>query len=53
MLLLMLLEGATIGLIVTASHNPVEDNGVKLIDPMGEMLERSWEQYATQLVNAR
>ncbi|KAK2190303.1 hypothetical protein NP493_79g06004 [Ridgeia piscesae] len=44
--------GSTIGLIVTASHNPEEDNGVKLIDPMGEMLERSWEHYATQLVNA-
>jgi len=46
-------QGSTIGLIVTASHNPEEDNGVKLIDPMGEMLERSWEHYATQLVNAR
>lgn len=29
-----------------------EDNGVKLIDPMGEMLMQTWEGYATQLANA-
>ncbi|NWR76303.1 AGM1 mutase, partial [Centropus unirufus] len=43
---------ATIGVMVTASHNPEEDNGVKLVDPLGEMLHPSWEEYATQLVNA-
>lgn len=29
-----------------------EDNGVKLIDPMGEMVTPAWEEYATQLANA-
>lgn len=42
---------ATIGVMITASHNPEEDNGVKLVDPFGEMLESSWESIATQLAN--
>ncbi|KAF8499443.1 phosphoacetylglucosamine mutase [Gautieria morchelliformis] len=46
------LDGKTIGVMVTASHNPEPDNGVKLVDPRGEMLESSWEAYATSLSNA-
>uniref|UniRef100_UPI00398EBA69 phosphoacetylglucosamine mutase-like n=1 Tax=Pristiophorus japonicus TaxID=55135 RepID=UPI00398EBA69 len=43
---------STIGVMVTASHNPEEDNGVKLVDPRGEMLTPAWEAYATHLANA-
>ncbi|KAK8849470.1 hypothetical protein IAR55_004803 [Kwoniella newhampshirensis] len=45
------LEGATIGVMVTASHNPEPDNGVKLVDPSGEMLDPNWEHHATALAN--
>lgn len=44
---------AAIGVMITASHNPVQDNGVKLVDPMGEMLAPAWEVHATSLVNAK
>ncbi|KAI1797953.1 phosphoacetylglucosamine mutase [Ganoderma leucocontextum] len=46
------LDGKTIGVMVTASHNPEQDNGVKLVDPRGEMLEASWETHATNFANA-
>ncbi|KAK3393724.1 N-acetylglucosamine-phosphate mutase-like protein [Podospora didyma] len=46
------LGGQAIGVMITASHNPAVDNGVKIVDPMGEMLEQEWERYATAFVNA-
>lgn len=46
------LNAQAIGVMITASHNPAPDNGVKIVDPMGEMLEQDWEGLATALVNA-
>ena len=40
------------GIMITASHNPVEDNGVKLIDSNGEMLAGQWETIAEEFVNS-
>lgn len=44
-------NGRTIGMMITASHNLEPDNGVKLVDPDGEMLEEEWEALATKLAN--
>lgn len=45
------LNGAMIGVMITASHNPHTDNGVKLVEPNGDMLVAEWENYAIQLAN--
>lgn len=45
-------SGRSIGVMITASHNPHTDNGVKLTEPDGSMLAQSWEIPATQFVNA-
>lgn len=44
---------SVIGLMITASHNEVSDNGVKVADPSGGMLSQDWEPFADTLANAR
>ncbi|KAJ0261135.1 Phosphoacetylglucosamine mutase [Hirschfeldia incana] len=46
------LKSQTIGLMITASHNKVSDNGIKVADPSGEMLSQEWEPFADQIANA-
>ena len=40
------------GVMITASHNPECDNGVKMVDYDGGMFHQSWEAKAEALANA-
>ncbi|KAF3431729.1 hypothetical protein FNV43_RR26464 [Rhamnella rubrinervis] len=44
---------SVIGLMITASHNEVSDNGVKIAEPNGGMLSQHWEPFADALANAQ
>ncbi|CCH62045.1 hypothetical protein TBLA_0G00980 [Henningerozyma blattae CBS 6284] len=44
-------DGKAVGVMVTASHNPPVDNGVKIVEPNGSMLSQDWEPIATDLAN--
>lgn len=41
------------GVMITASHNGKEDNGVKIIEADGSMLAQSWEPLAEELANTQ
>ncbi|XP_077247400.1 phosphoacetylglucosamine mutase-like [Tasmannia lanceolata] len=41
-----------IGLMITASHNQISDNGVKIADPNGGMMTQEWESFADSIANA-
>ena len=42
-------DGLKVGVMVTASHNPHRDNGVKIVDPTGAMLSQEWESKAEKV----
>lgn len=44
-------NGSTVGMMITASHNPPNDNGIKVVEPFGEMLDPNWEGIATEIAN--
>lgn len=46
------LNGQAVGAMVTASHNPPHDNGIKIVEPDGSMFSAEWEPTATAFVNA-
>ena len=46
------LNGEGVGIMITASHNPENDNGVKLSDSNGGMMHPKWELMATKIANA-
>ena len=39
--------------MITASHNPAQDNGVKIIDSSGLMMEQSLEPLSEVLINCK
>ena len=41
------------GVMVTASHNPKQDNGIKIVEADGSMLHTDWEKKAEALVNSK
>ena len=40
------------GVMITASHNGPEDNGVKIVEKDGSMLDPEWEEWAEFIVNS-
>jgi phosphoacetylglucosamine mutase len=40
------------GICLTASHNPAPDNGIKMVEPTGEMLQQRFEPIADEFANA-
>lgn len=42
-----------IGVIISASHNTCEDNGFKIADILGKMLNKEWEAVMEKIINSK
>lgn len=47
------LGGKCVGVMITASHNPEKDNGIKIVDIDGGMLSQDWEPHAEHFANCK
>ncbi|KAM0678200.1 hypothetical protein BDAP_001215 [Binucleata daphniae] len=45
--------GKTIGIMITASHNKKEDNGIKIIDHNGDYIDKNLENFCDEIVNSK
>lgn len=45
------MESQAVGIMITGSHNPSEDNGIKMIDFNGYILDEPWEPLCVKLGN--
>ena len=45
------MQSQAVGIMITGSHNPSEDNGIKMIDYNGYILDEPWESLCIKLIN--
>ncbi len=48
---LIALKSKRSGIMITASHNPIEDNGVKIVNFNGSVLNKYWEATSEKFIN--